>query len=340
MKILFIGNREKHGYSFYQYKILKKIYKTVEILEIKNLNKTLSFINSIIWKYNNSIFDHMIMLKLKSTIKKNYDLIYVHNESLLGNKSIIFLKTKAKKIFYYCPDNPFVARDNKRWELIKNNFNLFDLIIFMQKNRFRYAKKLGLNKTIWIPPTFKIKEQKRLKNNYQDYKKYSSDVVLIATCFPEREKLIEKLIKEKINIKIYGDRWNKSNLFGKYKNYFGSKISNDLLYVKLIQYSKIAICLPSYENDDDITNRSLEIPYIGTFLLAKKTKTHQETFVNNKEAVLFNNFNDCVKKINYFLRNKKQRIQIAKNGQKKILQNKKYFSFEENIKKIISNYLI
>ena len=75
-------------------------------------------------------------------------------------------------------------------------------------------------------------------------------------------------------------------------------------------------------------------------MLAKKTKTHQETFVNNKEAVLFNNFNDCVKKINYFLRNKKQRIQIAKNGQKKILQNKKYFSFEENIKKIISNYLI
>ena len=35
MKILFIGDDQKIGYSYYQFKILKKIYKDVEIINLK-----------------------------------------------------------------------------------------------------------------------------------------------------------------------------------------------------------------------------------------------------------------------------------------------------------------
>ncbi len=38
------------------------------------------------------------------------------------------------------------------------------------------------------------------------------------------------------------------------------------LYSKLIQCSKISICLPSAGNFDGITKRSTEIPAIGTLL--------------------------------------------------------------------------
>jgi spore maturation protein CgeB len=340
MKILFIGSKEKNGYSYYQFKILKKIYKSVDILELKNLNFIIKYLNILSWKYNFKFFDYIIYNSLQSSVKKNYNFIYIHNENLIGEKSIKYLKKKCKKIFYYCPDNPFVNRDNQRWKLLKKNFHLFDLIIFMQKNRFKYAKKIGLTKISWIPPTFKIEEQKRLKIDFNTKKKYASDVILIATCFPERERLVLKLIENGVNIKIYGDKWQNSYVHKRYKKYFGPKISDDKLYVKLIQSAKIAVCLPSYENDDDITNRSLEIPYIGTLLLAKKTKTHEEFFKNNKDAVFFTSFNDCLNKINFFLKNNNLRKVIAKNGRKVILKNIKLLSFEENIKRIISKKLI
>lgn len=332
MKILYIGNKDHHGYSYYQYSILKKNYKNIDLIEIKSLNLIIKFINLIHWKINLEVFDLIIFLILKKKINKKYDLIYIHNESLLGKKSLIFLKKNCQKIFFFCSDNPFVRRDKMRWNLIKRHLNLFDQIIFIQKNRFKYSNKLKLKNTVWIPPTFKIDEHQRIKINNKNKKKF--DVIIIATYFPERGELVNLLIKENIKIKIFGDKWHKFKNYLKYKKLFGSKINKDSLYVKLIQSSKVSICLPSVENDDDITNRSLEIPYIGTLLLAKRTKTHELFFKHNHDAILFENLKDCVSKLKLILKNKKLLLKISKNGHIKINRNKLNLSFENNIKKL------
>ena len=162
---------------------------------------------------------------------------------------------------------------------------------------------------------------------------------MIGTWFPERGDLVRKLIQNNFDIKIYGDHWNKFKYYKKYRNYFGKKITTDDLYVKLTQSAKLSICLPSKANDDDITNKSLEIPYIGTLLLAKKTKTHCEIFKENKEAIFFKNDNDCVKIINKILNNNKKRLKIALAGHKKIIRNISRLSFESNIKKIFKKNL-
>jgi hypothetical protein len=339
MKILYIGDSNKHGYSFYQYSILKKIYSNVKLIDFTKLSIFIKFIKKISWYFNPKIFDLIIYLLIKSKLKHNFDLIYIHNENLIGEKTIKFLKLRSKKIFFYCPDNPFVNRDNQRWNLIINNLKLFDLIIFMQKNRFKYAKRLNLTNTTWIPPTFKIEYQKKRRLRNFELNKYKIDIVMIGTWFPERGDLVRKLIQNNFDIKIYGDHWNKFKYYKKYRNYFGKKITTDDLYVKLTQSAKLSICLPSKANDDDITNKSLEIPYIGTLLLAKKTKTHCEIFKGNKEAIFFKNDNDCVKIINKILNNNKKRLKIALAGHKKIIRNISRLSFESNIKKIFKKNL-
>src|SRR5210317_1685295 len=178
MKILYIGNKDHHGYSYYQYSILKKNYKNIDLIEIKSLNLIIKFINLIHWKINLEVFDLIIFLILKKKINKKYDLIYIHNESLLGKKSLIFLKKNCQKIFFFCSDNLFVRRDKMRWNLIKENLNIFDQIIFIQKNRFKYSNKLKLKNTVWIPPTFKIDYQKKRKIKKKEKQKLKSDVIL------------------------------------------------------------------------------------------------------------------------------------------------------------------
>jgi len=336
MRILYIGNSDKHGYSYYQYKIIKKVYKKVFFLEIQKLNIITNLIFKICWHFNTSFFDYIIKNSIKKKINIKFDIIYIHNESLIGKKTINLLKSHCKKIIFYCPDNPFLDRDNQRWKLLLPNLKMFDLIIFMAKNRLKHAKKFNLKNIIWIPPTFKIKEQERRKINSLEKKKYETDVLMIATWFPERGDLFLKLIQNNINFKIYGGRWHKFKHYRKYKKYIGNKIESDELYVKLIQSSKINICLPSLGNNDDITNRSIEIPYIGSMLLAKKTKTHEELFKNYKEAVFFNNYDDCVKKIKLLLSNDQLRKKITKNGYEKNQKMKKKLSFEYNVKKIIN----
>lgn len=266
-----------------------------------------------------------------------YDLIYVNNETLIGEKSIYYLKKISKKIIYYCTDNPFKNGDNKRWDLVKSHFDLFDMMIFMQKNRLIDSASYGIKNKIWIPPTIKINEFKKLSQK-KIKKKY--DIIIISTYRSERELLIKKLLKNKLNIKVHGDHWERSEIYTKNRSIFFSKIVNDNKYVETLRSGKMSICLPSFENNDDITHRSFEIPLVGTMLLAKKTKTHEEFFKNNFEAVFFNTLNDCIKKCHHLLKNEVKIKKITEQGSKKINSISNIISFEINIKKIISNLFL
>lgn len=334
MKILFLGDDNKIGYSYYQYKILKKNFKNIKKINIKTINFWCVLINKINWHYNFEVFDLLILFFLKKNIKQNYDLIYINNENLLGEKSISYLKKKSKKIVYFCTDNPFKNKDGKRWYLIKDNFHLFDLVIFMQKNRLADSMKFKIKNKIWIPPTIKIDEFKKLSKK-KIIKK--NEIIIVSTFRSEREKLVKKFLQNKFKIQVYGDHWERSRLYKINKNIFYPKIENDKKYVETLKSGKISICLPSIENNDDITHRSLEIPLIGTLLLAKQTKTHLEFFKNNFEAIFFKNLNDCIKKCHLILGDDKKLNFISSNGTKKVNSILNYISFEKNIKKILSN---
>ena len=72
------------------------------------------------------------------------------------------------------------------------------------------------------------------------------------------------------------------------------------------------------QNLDTITARSIEIPAIGTLLCAKRTAQIKKYFVENKEAVFFNNANECAKKCIYYLNNSKAAKKISKAGKIKV----------------------
>ena len=107
-----------------------------------------------------------------------------------------------------------------------------------------------------------------------------------------------------------------------------AKYGND--YSKLIFYSKIVISLPNTHNDDDITNKSLEVPAIGSMLLTNNTKSHRNIFKTPKEAMLFKNPRDCYIKCNNLLQNENLIKKISIAGHKKIVLNNK-FNYETNL---------
>ena len=106
------------------------------------------------------------------------------------------------------------------------------------------------------------------------------------------------------------------------------------LYSKLIYCSKIAIGLTTKENMDDITDRTIEIPAIGSLLCTNRTKTHQKIFIENKEAVFFKDAEECFQKCQKLLKNKKLINKIALNGHIKVTQKLK-LSTDEKIKQIV-----
>ena len=73
--------------------------------------------------------------------------------------------------------------------------------------------------------------------------------------------------------------------------------------------------------------------------MAKKTKTHSDFFVENKEAVFFKNNKDCIKKCKFLLNNEKIRKIISRNGKLKMFNNRKTL-FEYKIKYLLEQIIV
>jgi putative methyltransferase (TIGR04325 family) len=90
-------------------------------------------------------------------------------------------------------------------------------------------------------------------------------------------------------------------------------------YVKTIRESRINISFLRKINFDTQTSRTAEIPAAGGFLLTEDSFNHREIFGNLSKKILFNSNKDLLKKINFYLKNTKNRKSTAQRTQKVIL---------------------
>ena len=336
MKILFIGPHYPYQNNAYlQYLILKKKYKNVDFIAgYKSFFFPLISIK-VFQHISPKLFSLFINNYILTRIKKKYDLIYVMIGELIGEKLILKLKTKTKKIVFYCMDNPFVKRDKNKWQLFLGAAKYYDLIVYHQDSRIKLSKKLGLKNSLLVLPPYEKKIHCRQKLTNSEKKKYKNDVIFVGTWSPQKGIFLKKLMDLGLSLKIYGTRWDKD------PNYKSLKLITKLAHVfpntysKLIQSAKIALCLFAEGNLDTITSRSTEIPAIGTLLCSFRTAAMKNILIENKEVIYFNNPNECFKKCNFYLKNYKMAKKIARRGHIKITKVLKA-SNDDVIKKIVN----
>ena len=333
MKILFIGT--SFGNSNLQYLTLKRIYKNVDFIDTFKIFKFKKIATRLFIHLTPLIFENKINKHILTKIKNKYDLIYVKSGEFIGKKLIIELKKKTKKIVFFCNDNPFVKRDKHRWRLFLSAGKYYDLIAFQDPSRMKLSKKFGIKNSLLVLPPYDKKIHRKQNILIKHKKKYQNDVVFVGTWSVEKGKFLKKLINHGINIKIYGSRWNKDENYKFLKPKIVLGHLNYLNYTKIVQSAKIALCLFAEQNLDTITARSIEIPAIGTLLFSKRTLQMKKYFVENKEAVFFNNAKDCAQKCIFYLNNPQAAKKISNAGKIKITKILKP-SNDMLVKKIIS----
>ena len=317
MKILFIGNYVKN--REYIFPILKKKSKYIDLIDTQTMFfRKYKILNFIFYRLSPFFFEHYINNFILKKTKDKYDLIFVKSSEFISENLIKELKIRSKKIIAYIPDNPFVKRDKKRWSFFKNAAAHYDKLVFIQKSRIGLAKKNNLKNTYLVWPSFEQHIHKKHHISKIEKKRYKNEIVFIGTWFPERGKFFYKLNKLGLNIKIYGTRWKKDPNFEFMKKNITLGHVGNPKYSKIIQCSKISLCLPSKENMDDITIRNVEIPAIGTLLCAERTPEALKLLKENKEAIYFKDVKECFDICNTFLNNKKNLKKVSGLGYIKI----------------------
>jgi|GEM_PF-1907030 len=207
---------------------------------------------------------------------------------------------------------------------------IFDLVYTNDKNsKGSYLQKKG--RFLPLASSKKYQYHEVLK----DDEAFVYDILFIGTAWPNRVKTINELIEnlpKKLKFKVALS----SNIFlpefkMSHVDFYKWRVANSE-FSKLVNRSRIVITLgrefSSSENPSQSSSpppRIFEQALAGGFQLVNKSDfTFNDIFKDGKEVISFNGIEDLIHKIDFFLKNPKERISIAENAQKLVVNKHMY----------------
>lgn len=251
--------------------------------------------------------------------QKKIDLTIATHDFLYPDE-VDFIKNKTKSpIVMWFPDS--IAGFQKGMFFIAN----YDFLFFKDPYIIQILKS-NYNKSnlFYLPECCNPKYHKSNTLTETDFKQFACDITTYGSPHNVRTSFFSQLLRYNYNIKIWGHPpsiWlNSKELRALYT---GQYVYNETKS-KAVLAAKINIntLLPS--EISSLNARAFEIAGIGGFQLIHWREGLKELFEDGKEIVSFNNFDELIEKINYYLNNPEERKLIAEAGQKRAYRDHTY----------------
>ncbi len=219
-------------------------------------------------------------------------------------------------LVHYSPDNYFIRQNKSRH--LTSSFPLYDVVVTTKTTNVPRLKQAGCRRVLLSGNAFDPEVHKPIRLSAEDQKTYACDVSFIGRWEPLRELWLNELVSSGLDVSIRGFGWNRSRKKAVRKAFKGAVLGLD--YAKAINGAKINLAFLSRTAEDSITQRSVEIPACGAFMLAERTQEHLDHFRENVEAAYFNGVQELKERIEYYLRENKLRERIAEAGRERCLR--------------------
>ena len=218
---------------------------------------------------------------------------------------------------------------------IKTAARAYDHVFCQGTEAVELLDKLGLV-AHWLPMACEPQIHRHVEISSEERSVFGNNIVFVGSYYPTRYTLFEKLYG--FDFGIWGPGWNRlensSNLRSCLK---GDHIKPEQ-WVKIYNASKIVLATHYQDSKNKFpvfqaSPRIFEAMACGAFVISDYQKDVFTVFKDKKHLVGFNNENDLIDKIKYYLHNPSERKAIAKLGRKEVLKNHKYV---DRIKTLLS----
>ncbi len=276
-------------------------------------------------------------LKLKRILKyKKPEILFTFK----GVGKIKFEKIKyefKKKILWY-PDTD-IFLDGKFNDNLKEIFDYHDYIFIIVKSKIDDLKKLLKKENVY----HMVQAARFFEYRIEDIQsKYKSDISFIGSLsgksYSIRRKIIAKICKDfgdKYKIKLFGQSIEKGERnYDILKRFHTNKRVFFENFKKVCVGSKIVIDIPGdqgLKEEGALSQKIFMITGCGGFLLTHYFKGIEEFFEVGKEIEIFRDEKEACEKIEYYIKNEREREEIAKNGKERTLKEHLY---KNRLKKI------
>ena len=322
LSILYLG--PDYGTSRHRADALRRLGHRVEIIDPWEFLPRNQLIRKVLGKMTYEVgpgwMEPYIRFRLLKGLRgKYFDIIWSDQCNILGQKATLLLKQHGKWFLSYIVDDPFGPRDKRRFSLFRKTIKYFDLVAVVRQPNIKEAYNLGIPKAVLVYRSADEIAHAPINLSLEEKTRWTSDVAFIGTWMPERGPFLARLIELEVPLSIWGDRWQKAPEWPIIKKAWRGPGLIGPDYVKAIQCAKICIGLVSKGNRDLHTQRSAEVPYIGSLLCAERTSDHQAMYKEDEEAVFWSTPEECAQKCFELLADGKKRKRIAEAGRKRCI---------------------
>ena len=235
------------------------------------------------------------------------------------------------KIFCFSGDNPLDKKrfnDSNSW--IRKSIPIYDAYFIWTQSLVKKLKDAGAKKAFYLPVGYDPTLHYPVKCDFRDKKKYSSDVAFIGTWDEDREDWLNELAK--YDLKIWGNSWGRGN----------HELQKKWTKIEAVgeEFSKICACskiIINFVRKPEIPShnmRNFEIPASKGFQLCNRTGEVLNFLEEGKDIACFDSKKEMKEKINFYLKNPKERKKIIENSYKKI----KNHTYLDRVKNILNIY--
>ena len=274
----------------------------------------------IAWKFGIHLDTENVNRKiLDITRLKKPDVLWIEKGNMINPntlKAVHDISPKTK-IAAYSDDDMFHAINHTRAYV--KSLPHYD-VVFVTKSYNANADELpalGVKRCVMVDKAYDPAQHLTQNLTPAEQSELACDVSFIGSYAPERGEVLNFLAENGVSVVAWGNGWGlftpiNPNLTITTKPLVNTP--NDLRYTKGINATKINLGFLRKINRDLQTDRSIEIPASGGFMLAERSIEHERLFEDANEAVFFESNEELLTKIRYFLKHDEERKQIAKAG--------------------------
>lgn len=321
LRILYIG--VDNGTSLQRARALERLGHDVHILDPYSFTTSSRIVRKWFHETGGLGFEAYVRSRLMTAMPQgNFDLAWVDGGALVGPGLVRALQRSCGAVINYNVDDPFGPRDRRLWRLYLKSVPSYDLIVVVRDENTAEALTCGARKVMRVfRSADEVAHAPRALND-ADWERWGSDVLFAGTWMTERGPFLAELVRRGVPLTIYGGLWERAKEWPILRPCWrGQGLSDPDEYAKAIQCSKVCLGLLSTGNRDLHTTRSMEIPYLGGLLCAKRTREHLGLYRENEEAVFWSSAEECAEKCVRMLHDAELRRGIAVKGQTRCVNN-------------------
>jgi spore maturation protein CgeB len=233
-------------------------------------------------------------------------------------------------LVHYSPDNYLLQQNASRhlWRGLAR----YDVVVTTKRSNTGLLATMGARRVLLSGNAFDPPMHRPVELAESERAALAADVSFIGRWEPDRERLLDAIAALPIRLRVRGPGWERvrSRLL-RPKCEPGAIYGED--YVKAIAAAKVNLGLLSVVAGDAITQRSIEIPACGAFMLAERTGEHRLHFVDGEEAVFFDRSDDLVRKVQQWVAADDERARIAAAGRARCLRSG--YSYDDRLREVL-----